>query len=582
MKRIVLILLAVLLLAGCKEEKNPTEPSKKFTPSAIQIAYTPDSSVEKGTDGAVRMYSVSDGVERLEMMKNGLVLIDSWGQMVIVDEESGSVISSKPTEQEVLSVQETRVITYIPENGSVVILDEGLNQVNQLGLEEGVSGIPVSGYEEVYYCVGDCIRALNLESGLSRNVMQYVPGEQFLTGSYFDGDVIGWNDGNETIYLSSKDGQVVLQDDQLLEFTTGTDNYYGLYLDGTVRQYIWGTIGTEAMQIVTLQDQDIYPQMYSDCLISVKTDAEGYTFSRYNMDTGMCTAQLTAKLSGEILDVLTNDRYTWILTGDGLYCWEHGSAEYENIDSCLAPLFSAENPDVEALAECTDRAKAISEEFGVDIYIWEDAIFSDETYTMSVEYQAQTIDQMLDDVEKQLAAIPDQILKSTDEYCGVKICFVRSIEGHQFIQYRSENGLCIAITPEANMEEALLTGLGWGIDSRIIGNSRDLDYWNDLNPSGFDYDYSYFANDHRTDLTYLEGEYRAFVDKRSMSFPSEDRARIFYYAMTKGNENLFKSPTLQAKLKTLCEGIREAYGWQKEARVFPWEQYLEQSLAYNK
>jgi len=66
-----------------------------------------------------------------------------------------------------------------------------------------------------------------------------------------------------------------------------------------------------------------------------------------------------------------------------------------------------------------------------------------------------------------------------------------------------------------------------------------------------------------------------------MSFPSEDRARIFYYAMTEGNEELFTSSTLQAKLKTLCEGIREAYGWQKESQVFPWEQYLEQSLAYD-
>ena len=45
-----------------------------------------------------------------------------------------------------------------------------------------------------------------------------------------------------------------------------------------------------------------------------------------------------------------------------------------------------------------------------------------------------------------------------------------------------------------------------------------------------------------------------------MSFEKEDRARIMEYAMTPGHEDLFQSPYMQAKLRQLCLGIREAFG----------------------
>ena len=67
-----------------------------------------------------------------------------------------------------------------------------------------------------------------------------------------------------------------------------------------------------------------------------------------------------------------------------------------------------------------------------------------------------------------------------------------------------------------------------------------------------------------------------------MSFPKEDRARIMEYAMTEGNEEYFRSTTMQSKLKLLCEGIREAFKLKKSPETFLWEQYLNTSLAYTK
>lgn len=59
-----------------------------------------------------------------------------------------------------------------------------------------------------------------------------------------------------------------------------------------------------------------------------------------------------------------------------------------------------------------------------------------------------------------------------------------------------------------------------------------------------------------------------------MTFPKEDRARIFENAMLPGNAELFASQTMQRKLRAVCESIRDAYGLRKWEETFPWEQYL--------
>ena len=63
-----------------------------------------------------------------------------------------------------------------------------------------------------------------------------------------------------------------------------------------------------------------------------------------------------------------------------------------------------------------------------------------------------------------------------------------------------------------------------------------------------------------------------------MSYPKEDRARLFEYAMTAGHDELFVSPNLQQKLKQLCTGIREGFDLEGSSEVFLWEQYLPEPL----
>jgi hypothetical protein len=62
-----------------------------------------------------------------------------------------------------------------------------------------------------------------------------------------------------------------------------------------------------------------------------------------------------------------------------------------------------------------------------------------------------------------------------------------------------------------------------------------------------------------------------------MSFPKEDRARIMEYAVMEGQEEVFSSDTMQKKLKTLCRGIRSAFGLSNVSEALLWEQYLDAS-----
>lgn len=117
------------------------------------------------------------------------------------------------------------------------------------------------------------------------------------------------------------------------------------------------------------------------------------------------------------------------------------------------------------------------------------------------------------------------------------------------------------------------------IDSHVLGNSRDYDTWKKLNPEGFDYDYHYYTYHKYAESEYLRGETRCFVDTYAMTFPHEDRCRLFVYAMLDGNEEIFANEAMQAKLKRMCQGIRESYGYERDGNTYQWERYLNESLA---
>ena len=79
-----------------------------------------------------------------------------------------------------------------------------------------------------------------------------------------------------------------------------------------------------------------------------------------------------------------------------------------------------------------------------------------------------------------------------------------------------------------------------------------------------------------------EGSNRYFTDVIAMSFPTEDRARLFANALMDDNAQMFEASPIQKKLRAICIAIREAYDYQKDTQIFTWEQYLAKPIAPSK
>jgi hypothetical protein len=175
------------------------------------------------------------------------------------------------------------------------------------------------------------------------------------------------------------------------------------------------------------------------------------------------------------------------------------------------------------------------------------------------------------------------IKDTASHFSSLTVCLLRQVRGSPEsgsaeavpgIQFLEGRDAYIALTLGSTMEASFYHELFHVMDTHLLGNTGALDRWDELNPAGFDYDYSYSANKERNSGVYLQHSSRAFVDTYSMSYPKEDKARIMEYAMLPGNRELFQIPTLQRKLKTLCAGIRDAYNLNTDT-VYLWEQYLE-------
>ena len=187
---------------------------------------------------------------------------------------------------------------------------------------------------------------------------------------------------------------------------------------------------------------------------------------------------------------------------------------------------------------------------------------------------------MMDRIEVLLSQFPSGFWEESLAKGDLHISLVRSIAGNkEMVQFYENGDAYVLLQASENIEDNFLHGVAYIIDSHVLGNSRDYDTWKKLNPEEFDYDYHYYNYQKYGDSEYLSDENRYFADAYAMTFPHEDRCRLFVHAMLDGNEEIFKTDAMQAKLKRMCQGIRESYGYEKDGNTYQWERYLNESLA---
>ena len=235
--------------------------------------------------------------------------------------------------------------------------------------------------------------------------------------------------------------------------------------------------------------------------------------------------------------------------------------------------FPAHAPDTEGLSGCRETARQLEEVYGIGILLWDEV---PEAAANIREHLVPVIRRELAVLEQRLSVFPEKMLQETAaHFPRLSICLVRERSSSLPCSHFREEEQPHILLESGHSGEALYHALFHAMETHILGNSKALDRWMELNPAGFAYDEDYTANKARDSGIYLFGEHQSFVNRFSMSYPREDRAEIFARAMMPGSEALFEKDAIQKKLAALCAGIREAYQLENYDGVLPWEQYLE-------
>ena len=596
MKKGIWILLAVLLLSGCSGNgPEATEPSTTEATEAPGI-YVADSQVELDTKGAVRVYALENDYFGLAKMGSKLLLLGSGGRIDAFSGENlvpeGSVVLGEKIPVGTVGVSIGRLgISYYDENQNAVIcLNPVMAPSNTVEMPEDIKGMPAVCPEtgEVYYCVGQELRALNMDTGISRMVRSMSGATLSIEDVYFEGKVLKCGiimeeEIKQTVYISSETGQTLSEDQNILSMQTHGQNFFLRRMDGMTEQLVFGTLSGRSSQLHITGSLTGLPALNS--VLGWESTQDGLVLTLYDLDKGTARAGVSLKNISVPESILADPEtgYLWFLTKAGekmtLYCWDPTQTPSNDSEKYTTALYTAENPDTQGLELCMQRVKEMNEQYGVQIAIWEDALAEPGEYTFTGEYQTDAVNGALDAITETLAIFPEDIFRESMPGGKIRVNLVRSIaNGEKVVHYWKDKSIYIALAVDGDLSSLLLQKIALAIDSHCTVYSKNYDLWNKLNPSGFAYDLDYAVTEQRDDTEFLTGDNRAFVDKRSMSFPSEDRCAIFVYACQADAAELFEAPILQEKLYQICTAIREAYGLEDHPEAFLWEQHLDEPL----
>lgn len=625
------VILVLLLLSGCAVLPGENQPVTDSPPGTSETApvptpagcYEPDSELERITNGAVRVYKPDQqDIYHMTPMGSDLLLFSGMyttrltklsGDDLYVAREVYLHCYVSPYNSTV-RVRDNGVTYYDDVKQDLVYLDADLREVSRVSLPKNILGFPALSEDcrFLFYCTSQELRCMDLEMGLDRLVKEMSNTYQEITGVHLSGTVLECSISDEssnwyTVFLSAKTGELLWKAQDPISLFSNSSRYYATHYDGQYRELLTGEVGSDpSMLHYDDLNSNAEPLMERNALLLVSSsEAQNATrLDYYDLISGTrrYSLEVPANLnfwcycSNADSDIVWCLRYDLRTNRDIICRWDLSKSQIQDDGVYLGDRRTSENPDLDGISRCRQRADRMSEKYGVEILIWDDALrYEPWDYEIMPEHRVPLIQEELDLLEIALSRYPDGFMKlaASETTNGViHISLVRSIHGKADanvidsavgLQYWDEQGTpYIALALGYSAEQDIHHELFHFIENRVLIKSTQYDNWESLNPAGFSYDYSYTANANRVDYSYTDGKDRAFIDVYSMSYPKEDRARIMENAITEGNADCFRSPIMQAKLKRICLGIREAFGLKKSSESYPWEQYLDTPLAYTK
>lgn len=581
-----LALLLALLLAGCAAQPTPTTET-----TAADALYTPGHRLETQTSGMMQVFPTeTSGFCRIWAMGED-VLLSGDGKLTRL---SGASLTPSSTRQADTVLQTGSDGVWLFDGSAVQILDGSFALLQTVTIPDEVLGVPGLEGSRLYYLSEGCLKVLDLSTGLSsllRDNMAFTDGTVQCLGDLLllhltDEDGIG-----KTLLVSAADGSTQypsLAVADACRFETGL----GILLEDGQVLLLPDSGGAQKL---TLEEGEqavgFLPEIGG--LITCRNDTAGLTLRLYTLLQGILRSSVmlpevdlvgTGCVSADGMLYIsahsTQETAWWILR------WNYEAFSPVSEDSCLEPYYTRDFPDVQGQASCEALARELGEQYGITVLLFEKAAAcAPWDYAFTAEYRVDKTNWALEDLKATLEAFPEGFLaKLRQDWEDLTVCIVDTIQGTaesgsldsaEGLQFQNGSHFYIALAPkeEDSLKHTLFHEFSHLIDNRVLTKTGAYDNWNDLNPQDFAY-----SLDLNADMTpykaLLTGPDRVFIDNYAMTFPAEDRARIFECACTTGNEEDFVSPILQAKLQRICTGIRQAFDLEDAPERFLWEQYL--------
>lgn len=605
MKDILLCIALVALLCGCAA-KSPqpaqvtTEAQESSAVEPTEPAGTrqPDHALSVQTDGAVLAYA--------PQLENPWAIMSMGDNTLIFSGGSTTTLTCLAGENRFENASRELNVYICPDMPSVLVNDKGisyydgenliilgtnLKEINRISLPDTLVGEPAAtdDRKQIYYCTADTLWELTTETGIHRKVKEI--SQTFASAGKLlrNGTVLECTlESGEQIFLDTQTGLTLWQGEEGVSVTGRGENWFARVNEGLLDLCVYEIDGEERMLMPRDYRSDGWYLPENGYWITA-TD-----LACYDLTSGRVLSALP--LEGTVVDVAEDGQgRIWLLCADGmLYCWDPAALPSGDDTVYSSPRYTLYATDPQGYEALQAVAEELKQRYQVTVLFGLNAIaVQDESYTLTGEYLVPILQEELEKLEQWLSVFPEGMLKAAvEDTTGgtLYICLVRQIVGTpesgvtdtvggaQF-WYGDDSYVALAVGQETGLE--LYHQLYHAMETRMLSKSNACYEWDGLNPKDFTYDFSYVLNQSREDDRWLE-ENRYFIDRYSMSFPREDRAQIFAYAMVEGNEAYFESAAMQKKLLAICKGFREAYALKKSPETFLWEQYLETSLAYTK
>lgn len=379
-------------------------------------------------------------------------------------------------------------------------------------------------------------------------------------------------------------------------YTCDTQTFYDTEKDG----YLFSTY-YDSQPAFTVCDPSggrqariVLPDSISDKL-EIKPDAQG----NYPSDGGDVPLLNIGSLPvcGDMCLFSLDDSY-----GSGvsdLYLTDLSEADWQ---SYTAPEKKDFTLSVTDYGDLTQKARELEEKYGLKIEMGENVPTSFDDYDAVQLTDTAQISSALSQISEVLTVYPEDYFTDIADnyYRDIVIYLTGTLTPHDNTTnitnaggFTTQSGglAKVAFNIDYDLDRGtVIHELTHVLDYRLEGKDEiDDDRWNELNPEGFNYYYSYIDSDGNSyeytgDTTWTasgetDPERIWFVDTYSKTYPMEDRARLVEYLLQDPDSapDYFGGTPIQKKLAWYFQVIRDAVGGDDWPEETSWEKALKKA-----